>query len=95
MDSGFIEALSQKREKVEDLFEYEGKKIGRGTYGHVYKAKKRSGWVLLKFFIPCEAFVGSLNNESPLFFVEMIRRSMPLSRLKGREYQCRLVEKLL
>lgn len=49
MDSGFIEALSQKREKVEDLFEYEGKKIGRGTYGHVYKAKKRSGWVLLIF----------------------------------------------
>ena len=50
MDSGFIEALSQKREKVEDLFEYEGKKIGRGTYGHVYKAKKRSGWVLLNLF---------------------------------------------
>ena len=40
--------------------------------------------------------MGSLNNERPLFFfVEMIRRSMPLSRLKGREYQCRLVEKLL
>lgn len=43
MDVGFVEVLVQKREKVEDLFEYEGKKIGRGTYGHVYKARKRSG----------------------------------------------------
>lgn len=67
MDSGFIEALSQKREKVEDLFEYEGKKIGRGTYGHVYKAKKRSGWVLLIFFIPCEALWEALIMKAPCF----------------------------
>ena len=30
--------------QVEDIFDYEGCKIGRGTYGHVYKAKpKRAG----------------------------------------------------
>eukprot|EP00731_Ephydatia_muelleri_P032203 Em0023g710a len=41
MDADFVERLARKREKVEELFEYEGKKIGRGTYGHVYKAKRR------------------------------------------------------
>lgn len=45
MDVGFTEALIKRREKVEELFEFEGKKIGRGTYGHVYKARKRSGSV--------------------------------------------------
>lgn len=35
--------LSQERQKVEDLFEYEGCKVGRGTYGHVYKAKRKDG----------------------------------------------------
>ena len=45
MDVSFTESLSKRREKVEELFEYEGKKIGRGTYGHVYKARKRSGLV--------------------------------------------------
>ena len=43
MDVGFIESVTQRRDKVEDLFEFEGKKIGRGTYGHVYKARKRTG----------------------------------------------------
>nr|XP_003404341.2 cyclin-dependent kinase 19 isoform X3 [Loxodonta africana] len=27
----------------EDLFEYEGCKVGRGTYGHVYKARRKDG----------------------------------------------------
>lgn len=43
MDTEFTERLARKRQKVEELFEFEGQKIGRGTYGHVYKAKKRSG----------------------------------------------------
>uniref|UniRef100_A0AC34R7U6 Protein kinase domain-containing protein n=1 Tax=Panagrolaimus sp. JU765 TaxID=591449 RepID=A0AC34R7U6_9BILA len=38
IDTGFREHLARKREKVEDLFIYEGKKIGRGTYGHVFTA---------------------------------------------------------
>lgn len=42
MDVNFIEKQSKNRDKVEELFEYEGKKIGRGTYGHVYKARKRN-----------------------------------------------------
>ena len=43
MDVEFLERLTKKREKVEELFIFEGQKIGRGTYGHVYKAKKRDG----------------------------------------------------
>ena len=41
MDFDFKKRLNEQREKVEDLFEYEGCKVGRGTYGHVYKAKKK------------------------------------------------------
>ncbi|EFX66504.1 hypothetical protein DAPPUDRAFT_204007 [Daphnia pulex] len=41
MDYDFKVRTSVERTKVEDLFEYEGRKIGRGTYGHVYKAKRK------------------------------------------------------
>ena len=41
MDVDFLERLTKKREKVEQLFDFDGQKIGRGTYGHVYKAKRR------------------------------------------------------
>ena len=37
MDGTFLAKLSQKRRKVDDEFSYEGCKVGRGTYGHVYK----------------------------------------------------------
>uniref|UniRef100_F7D295 Cyclin dependent kinase 8 n=1 Tax=Ornithorhynchus anatinus TaxID=9258 RepID=F7D295_ORNAN len=43
MDYDFKVKLSGERERVEDLFEYEGCKVGRGTYGHVYKAKRKDG----------------------------------------------------
>ena len=43
MDSEFTEKLARKRQKVDELFDFEGMKIGRGTYGHVYRAKRRSG----------------------------------------------------
>ncbi|XP_077343238.1 cyclin-dependent kinase 19 isoform X1 [Lithobates pipiens] len=43
MDYEFKSKLSAERERVEDLFEYEGCKVGRGTYGHVYKAKRKDG----------------------------------------------------
>ncbi|XP_064404058.1 cyclin-dependent kinase 8-like [Halichondria panicea] len=43
MNPEFTERLAKERQKVEDLFEYEGQKIGRGTYGHVYKARKKEG----------------------------------------------------
>lgn len=32
-----------ERAKVEDLFDFEGCKVGRGTYGHVYKAHRKEG----------------------------------------------------
>lgn len=43
MDYDFKLRLSADRIKVEDEFEFEGCKVGRGTYGHVYKAKKKNG----------------------------------------------------
>ena len=43
MDVEFTERLAKRRQKVEELFEFDGQKIGRGTYGHVYKARKREG----------------------------------------------------
>lgn len=43
MDSDFTEKLAKRRQKVDELFDFEGMKIGRGTYGHVYRAKRRSG----------------------------------------------------
>ena len=41
MDHGFLKKLSSQRRKVDDDFSYEGCKVGRGTYGHVYKARAR------------------------------------------------------
>lgn len=42
MDYEFKLKLNEVRERVEDKFEFEGCKVGRGTYGHVYKAKQKS-----------------------------------------------------
>lgn len=46
MDYEFKMKTSSVRAKVEDLFDYEGCKVGRGTYGHVYKAKRKDGRAL-------------------------------------------------
>lgn len=43
MDADFKNHLDQERTKVEDAFLYLGCKVGRGTYGHVYKAKSKDG----------------------------------------------------
>merc|ERR1711962_901099 len=43
MDFEFKKRTSLQRGRVEDLFEFEGCKVGRGTYGHVYKAKRKDG----------------------------------------------------
>ncbi|KAI1730362.1 protein kinase domain-containing protein [Ditylenchus destructor] len=42
IDASFREDLAKKREKVEDIFSFEGNKVGRGTYGHVYKATPKN-----------------------------------------------------
>ena len=47
MDYDFKVRLNNERQKVEEIFEFEGCKVGRGTYGHVYKAKKKNGSVSL------------------------------------------------
>jgi cyclin-dependent kinase 8/11 len=44
MDLDFMDMLSRERKKVEDVFDFKNWKIGRGTYGHVYKAKKKDGY---------------------------------------------------
>ncbi|KAH7706606.1 Protein kinase [Aphelenchoides avenae] len=41
IDVSFREELARNRERVEDLYNFEGSKVGRGTYGHVYKATPR------------------------------------------------------
>lgn len=43
MDYDFKLKTQSRRAKVEDLFDYEGCKVGRGTYGHVYKAHRKEG----------------------------------------------------
>uniref|UniRef100_A0A8I5TU97 Protein kinase domain-containing protein n=1 Tax=Pongo abelii TaxID=9601 RepID=A0A8I5TU97_PONAB len=43
MDYDFKVKLSSERERVEDLFEYKCCQVGQGTYGHVYKAKRKDG----------------------------------------------------
>lgn len=45
MDYEFKIKTQKDRTKVEDLFEFEGCKVGRGTYGHVYKARRKEGLV--------------------------------------------------
>jgi len=49
MDYEFTLKTSNERTKVEDIFEFEGCKVGRGTYGHVYKARKKDGLVCRLF----------------------------------------------
>lgn len=41
MDYEFKIKTQTERSKVEEIFEYEGCKVGRGTYGHVYKARRK------------------------------------------------------
>lgn len=43
MDYEFKMKTQSERTKVEDLFDYEGCKVGRGTYGHVYKGRRKDG----------------------------------------------------
>ena len=50
MDYEFKMKTQKDRTKVEDLFEFEGCKVGRGTYGHVYKARRKEGLVFYSFY---------------------------------------------
>lgn len=43
MDYEYKQRTALERKKVEDLFDYDGCKVGRGTYGSVYKAKHKDG----------------------------------------------------
>lgn len=50
MDIDFKEYLEKERQKVEDVFDYKNSKIGRGTYGHVYKAKKKDRYSFISSY---------------------------------------------
>ncbi|XP_070567908.1 cyclin-dependent kinase 8-like [Ptychodera flava] len=41
MDFEFKKRTAEQRERVEDEYDFEGMKVGRGTYGHVYKARRK------------------------------------------------------
>lgn len=43
MDFEFRAQQDQNRRPVEDIFEFQGRMIGRGTYGKVFKARRKDG----------------------------------------------------
>jgi len=43
MDFEFRTQQDHSRRTVEDLFDFQGRMIGRGTYGKVFKAKRKDG----------------------------------------------------
>ncbi|KAM7536867.1 hypothetical protein Aperf_G00000088295 [Anoplocephala perfoliata] len=43
VDINYKRELEAKRERVEDIFDFVGCKVGRGTYGSVFKAKRKDG----------------------------------------------------
>jgi cyclin-dependent kinase 8/11 len=55
MDFEFRAQQDHDRRSVEDLFDFQGRMIGRGTYGKVFKAKRKDGFdisfiIFLLFF---------------------------------------------
>ena len=51
MDFEFRTQQDQDRRSVEDLFDFQGRMIGRGTYGKVFKAKRKDGLEFLFIFL--------------------------------------------
>lgn len=43
VDVEYKRELNIRRDQVENIFDFEGCKVGRGTYGSVYKAKRKGG----------------------------------------------------
>ncbi len=44
MDFEFRAQQDHDRRSVENLFEFQGRMIGRGTYGKVFKARRKDGY---------------------------------------------------
>lgn len=68
MDFEFRTQQDHDRRSVEDLFEFQGRMIGRGTYGKVFKAKRKDGFDLCFFRL---ALIFLL-----IISVEVIQRNM-------------------
>jgi hypothetical protein len=60
MDFEFRTQQDQVRRSVEDLFDFQGRMIGRGTYGKVFKARRKDGFESLTYY---------LNNQHGSLFV--------------------------
>lgn len=70
MDYDFKRQKAAERQKVEDLFDFEGCKVGRGTYGHVYKAKRKDGYdFVIIFFATFQQTYANLLNMLNIFLV--------------------------
>ena len=44
MDFEFRTQQDHDRRSVEEMFDFQGRMIGRGTYGKVFKAKRKDGF---------------------------------------------------
>ena len=86
MDYEFKMKTQQERAKVEDLFEYEGCKVGRGTYGHVYKAKRKDGY---------DRHLNHYYYTNPTTTIGPTSESTPSNRSRAPAYRCPLVLKSL
>ena len=66
---------NEQRERVEDKFDFEGCKVGRGTYGHVYKTKQKDWYakytVLLVLLNPLDCVhvaSGLIGTQCSMFY---------------------------
>ncbi|XP_015371802.1 PREDICTED: cyclin-dependent kinase 8, partial [Diuraphis noxia] len=86
MDYEFKIKTGNERAKVEELFDYEGCKVGRGTYGHVYKARRKDGYVtyyvnhIIKFHRAAKA------NKKPVMVPKGMVKSLLFQILDGIHY---------
>lgn len=51
MDFEFRTQQDHDRRLVENVFDFQGRMIGRGTYGKVFKAKRKEGFAFFIFIL--------------------------------------------
>jgi serine/threonine protein kinase len=61
MDFEFRAQQDQDRRSVEDLFDFQGRMIGRGTYGKVFKARRKDGLDTTDYAL--KQIDGNINNN--------------------------------
>lgn len=76
MDFEFKLKTNEQRERVEDKFDFEGCKVGRGTYGHVYKAKQKDWFVKYKINYFFKSKISSWISPFSIFFMFCFMKAM-------------------